>query len=119
MVGFCSGTIAGLVAATPASGFIPPWASVVLGVVTGAVCNYSTKSECYSLAFSPQCTNWNDPVKYLIGIDDALDLFAEHAMGGILGLLANGLFADNAIIALDDVNTAVPGKSNTCSVTQS
>ncbi|CAE6519277.1 unnamed protein product [Rhizoctonia solani] len=91
MVGFCSGTIAGLVAATPASGFITFWGSVVLGVVTGAVCNYSTK------------------IKYLIGIDDALDLFAEHAVGGILGLLANGLFADTALIALDGVNTAVPG----------
>ncbi|QRV74882.1 ammonium transporter [Ceratobasidium sp. AG-Ba] len=91
MVGFCSGTIAGLVAATPASGYIPPWASVVLGIVTGAVCNYATK------------------IKYLVGIDDALDLFAEHAVGGILGLLANGLFADDVIIALDGVNTAVPG----------
>ncbi|KAF8666762.1 Ammonium transporter [Rhizoctonia solani] len=91
MVGFCSGTIAGLVAATPASGFITLWGSVVLGVVTGAVCNYATK------------------IKYLIGIDDALDLFAEHAIGGILGLLANGLFADTALIALDGVNTAVPG----------
>jgi len=48
-------------------------------------------------------------IKYLVGIDDALDLFAEHAIGGMLGLLANGLFADNEIIALDDVNTAVPG----------
>ncbi|KAG8748091.1 hypothetical protein FRC10_008824 [Ceratobasidium sp. 414] len=86
MVGFCSGTIAGLVAATPASGFIPPWGSVVLGIVTGAVL-----------------------VKYLIGIDDALDLFAEHAVGGILGLLANGLFADGEIIALDGVNIGVPG----------
>ncbi|CAE6515123.1 unnamed protein product [Rhizoctonia solani] len=91
MVGGCSGTIAGLVAATPASGFITLWGSVILGVVTGAVCNYATK------------------IKYLIGIDDALDLFAEHAIGGILGLLANGLFADTALIALDGVNTAVPG----------
>lgn len=43
MVGFCSGTIAGLVAATPASGYIPLWASVILGSVVGAVCNYATK----------------------------------------------------------------------------
>ncbi|CAE6494073.1 unnamed protein product, partial [Rhizoctonia solani] len=86
-------TQVGLVAATPASGFITLWGSVVLGVVTGAVCNYSTK------------------LKYLIGIDDALDLFAEHAIGGILGLLANGLFADSALIALDGVNTAVPSSS--------
>lgn len=45
MVGFCSGTIAGLVAATPSSGYINPWASVVVGVLSGALCNLGTKSE--------------------------------------------------------------------------
>ncbi|KAG8964582.1 hypothetical protein FRC03_001612 [Tulasnella sp. 419] len=91
MVGFCSGTIAGLVAATPSSGMIPPWASVVLGIVTGAAANYSTK------------------IKHMIRIDDALDLFAEHGMAGIIGLLFNGIFAADYIISLDDVNTAIPG----------
>lgn len=43
-VGFCSGLISGLVAATPASGFIPLWASAILGVVTGIGSNYGTKS---------------------------------------------------------------------------
>lgn len=47
MIGLCSGTIAGLVAATPTSGFIPLWASFLLGIVSGAVCNYGTKSENY------------------------------------------------------------------------
>jgi hypothetical protein len=41
----CSGTISGLVAATPASGFIPPWASIILGVTVGCVSNFSTKSK--------------------------------------------------------------------------
>ncbi|KAI6159508.1 ammonium transporter [Pisolithus thermaeus] len=91
MVGFCSGSIAGLVAATPASGYIHPWASVIMGIVTGAVCNYATK------------------VKFLVGIDDALDLFAEHAVGGIIGLLFNGFFASHSIIALDGVNVNVNG----------
>ncbi|KAI0666319.1 ammonium transporter [Trametes maxima] len=91
MVGFCSGTIAGLVAATPASGYIPQWAAFVMGIVVGAVSNYSTK------------------LKYLLRIDDALDLCAEHAIGGMLGLLFNALFADSAIIALDGVNTAANG----------
>jgi len=45
MVGWCSGCISGLVAATPTSGFIPLWASVILGVVTGIVSNFSTKSK--------------------------------------------------------------------------
>lgn len=48
MVGWCSGTISGLVAATPASGYLPPWASVVLGITTGVVCNYATKSKSVS-----------------------------------------------------------------------
>ena len=41
----CSGTIAGLIAATPASGFIHPWAAVIMGVISGALCNYTTKCE--------------------------------------------------------------------------
>lgn len=48
-------------------------------------------------------------VKFLVGIDDALDLFAEHAVGGILGLLFNALFADTEVIALDGVNLEVAG----------
>ncbi|KAI0358991.1 ammonium transporter [Trametes cingulata] len=91
MVGFCSGTIAGLVVATPASGYVPQWAALVLGVVVGAVSNYSTK------------------LKYILRIDDALDLCAEHAIGGMVGLLGNALFADSEIIALDGVNTSANG----------
>ena len=48
-------------------------------------------------------------VKFLIRIDDALDLFAEHAVGGIIGLLFNGLFTETELIALDGVNTAILG----------
>jgi len=90
-VGFCSGTIAGLVAATPACGFIPPWASFIMGVVAGCLCNVGTK------------------LKFYLGVDDALDLTAEHAIGGIIGLLANGFFGTKAVISLDDVNTSVVG----------
>ncbi|VDC01963.1 unnamed protein product [Peniophora sp. CBMAI 1063] len=90
-VGFCSGTIAGLVAATPASGNIPTWAAVVMGIVTGAVCNYATK------------------LKFLMRIDDALDLFAEHAIGGVIGLVFNAIFAQQTIISLDGVNTSISG----------
>jgi Amt family ammonium transporter len=45
----------------------------------------------------------------LVRIDDALDLFAEHAVGGMVGLLLNGFFASGQIIALDDVNTSIVG----------
>lgn len=89
LVGWCSGTISGLVAATPASGFIPPWASIVLGVVTGVCCNFGTK------------------IKFLVGIDDSLDVFAEHGIGGIVGLIFNALFGAGYIIGLDGVNTGV------------
>ncbi|KAI9800118.1 MAG: hypothetical protein M1833_003445 [Piccolia ochrophora] len=88
MVAWCSGTISGLVAATPASGFIPPWASVILGIVTGVAANYGTK------------------VKFLLKIDDSMDVFSEHGLAGIVGLLFNALFGADYIIGLDGVNTA-------------
>jgi ammonium transporter, Amt family len=68
-VGWCSGAIAGLVAITPASGYVPPWSAVVFGVVGALACNYATK------------------LKFLIGVDDALDIFAVHGIGGIVGNL--------------------------------
>ena len=91
LVGWCSGTISGLVAATPASGVITPWASILLGVVAGVACNFGTK------------------IKFMIGIDDALDVFAEHAIGGIVGLLFNAFFAADYIIGLDGVNMGAAG----------
>ncbi|KAI1259395.1 ammonium transporter [Xylariaceae sp. FL1019] len=83
VVGFCSGAIAGLVAITPASGFVTPWAAVIFGVVGGIGCNLATK------------------LKFLIGVDDALDIFAVHAIGGIIGNLLTGIFAADYIAALD------------------
>ena len=91
LVGWCSGTISGLVAATPASGVITPWASIALGVVAGIACNFGTK------------------IKFMIRIDDALDVFAEHAIGGMVGLLFNGFFAADYIIGLDGVNMTATG----------
>ncbi|KAI9812043.1 MAG: hypothetical protein M1827_004936 [Pycnora praestabilis] len=87
MVGWCSGCISGLVAATPASGYITPWGAIILGIVTGITCNYGTK------------------LKFLVRIDDSMDVFAEHGIAGMLGLLANALFGANYIIGLDGVNT--------------
>lgn len=83
MVGACSGLISGLVAATPSSGMIPLWASVILGVVTGIGCNLSTK------------------VKYLLKIDDSLDVFAEHGVAGIIGLLFNAILGSRTVISYD------------------
>jgi len=91
VVSFCSGTIAGLVSANAASGFVPPWASVVTGIAAGFICNFATK------------------LKFKFGIDDTLDIAAQHAVGGIVGLLANAFFATNAVIKLDGVNYNVQG----------
>lgn len=55
MVGFCSGTIAGLVAATPASGYIPPWAALVMGVLAGSICNFCTKRQSLAILCGIRC----------------------------------------------------------------
>lgn len=82
-VGFCSGAIAGLVAITPASGFVPAWAAVIYGVVGAIVCNFATK------------------LKFVLGIDDGLDIFAEHAVGGMAGNILTAFFAADYIAHLD------------------
>lgn len=89
MVGWCSGCISGLVAATPTSGLIPPWASIVLGVVVGIASNFGTK------------------IKFWINIDDSMDNFTQHGIAGIVGLIFNGLFAADYIIGLDGVSTGI------------
>jgi Amt family ammonium transporter len=91
VVGFCSGAISGLVAITPAAGYVAPWASVVFGVVGGAGCNVATK------------------YKFLLGIDEALDVFAVHGVGGIAGNLLTGIFAADYITALDPSLTPASG----------
>jgi Amt family ammonium transporter len=91
MVGFCSGIISGLVAATPASGFINIHSSILLGVVAGACCNWATK------------------LKFLLRIDDSMDVFAEHGVGGIVGLIFNALFGADYIISLDGINNNITG----------
>jgi ammonium transporter, Amt family len=92
MVGLCSGFISGLVAATPASGFITPHASIFLGVAAGVCANFGTK------------------IKYLIRIDDSMDVFAEHGIAGMIGLLFNGLFAADHIVGLDGFNVGIGGQ---------
>lgn len=89
-VGFCSGVVAGLVAITPGSGFVPAWSAVVYGVVGAAGANYATK------------------LKFVLGIDDALDIFAEHAVGGFIGNVLTAFFAADYIAHLDGF-TEIPG----------
>ncbi|KAF2182256.1 ammonium transporter [Zopfia rhizophila CBS 207.26] len=89
-VGFCSGVIAGLVAITPGSGFVPAWAAVIYGVCGGIGCNYATK------------------LKYFLRCDDALDIFAVHAVGGFMGNILTAFFAADYIAHLDGY-TIIPG----------
>jgi len=93
-VGFCSGVVAGLVAITPGSGYVPAWSAVVYGVVAGVACNYGTK------------------LKYLLRIDDSLDVFAVHAIGGLCGNLLTGLFAADYIVRLDGFSSISGGFLN-------
>lgn len=79
-LGMVSGAVAGLVAITPASGFVNPIASIIIGFVAGVIC--------YSMVVF---------VKPKLGYDDALDAFNVHAIGGAWGAIATGLFADPLI----------------------
>jgi Amt family ammonium transporter len=78
-LGVGSGVVAGLVAITPASGFVGPLSAVIIGLVAGVVCFFAVR------------------VKPRFGYDDALDVV--HAVGGIWGALATGLFASVAVNA--------------------
>lgn len=80
LFGFCSGVVAGLVAITPAAGFVSVVPAIIIGVVVSIVC---------FLAVSV--------VKPKLGYDDSLDAFGVHGIGGIWGALATGLFASKAV----------------------
>jgi ammonium transporter, Amt family len=78
-LGFVSGAVAGLVAITPAAGFVTPMAAIIIGAVGGALC--------YSIMLWRQAK----------GVDESLDAWAVHGMGGLWGALATGIFAVAAI----------------------
>ena len=77
-----AGAVAGLVGITPAAGFVTPSSAIVIGFGAGLLCYFG-------LGF----------VKNILKVDDALDVFAVHGIGGIWGALATGLFADSAVNA--------------------
>ena len=76
VLGIISGAIAGLVAITPASGFVDPIGALIIGLVAGAVCYWGATS-----------------LKNAFGYDDSLDVFAIHGLGGIVGAILTGVFA--------------------------
>jgi ammonium transporter, Amt family len=84
MLGFASGAVAGLVAITPASGFVNVTGSLAIGLAAGVFCYVGATS-----------------LKRLLGADDALDVFGIHGVGGLVGAILTGVFADKAISGLD------------------
>jgi len=83
VLGMISGAVAGLVAITPASGFVTPMGSLWIGIAAGIVC--------YLAAV---------PMKRAFGYDDALDAWGVHGVGGALGAVLTGVFANSAINSL-------------------
>ena len=80
VLGILSGAIAGLVAITPASGYVAPIGALLIGIASGAVCYWGA--------------TW---LKNKLGFDDSLDVFAVHGLGGIVGAFLTGVFAVEAI----------------------
>lgn len=80
-LGVASGLVAGLVAITPAAGYVAPWAAVLIGAI-GAV-------ACYAGVLA----------KYKYGYDDSLDAFGVHGVGGLVGALLTGVFSDKRLNA--------------------
>ncbi len=80
VLGIISGAVAGLVAITPASGFVDPTGALVIGLVAGVGCYLGATS-----------------LKHALGYDDSLDAFGVHGVGGIIGAVLTGVFAKEAI----------------------
>jgi Amt family ammonium transporter len=76
MLGAASGAVAGLVAITPACGYVGPMGSIVIGLLAGVFCLWGVTG-----------------LKSILGADDSLDVFGVHGVGGILGALLTGVFA--------------------------
>jgi ammonium transporter, Amt family len=80
VLGIISGAVAGLVAITPASGFVDPSGALIIGIAAGILCYFAATS-----------------MKHAFGYDDSLDVFGIHGVGGIVGAILTGVFASEAI----------------------
>lgn len=88
-LGLATGALAGLVAITPAAGFVQPWAAPIFGGVVSIICYYTLR--------------WRSHSK----IDESLDAFAVHGMGGVWGAIATGIFA---VVGATSLITGNPGQ---------
>ena len=80
LLGLCSGLVAGLVAITPASGYVSPTSALIIGSVAGVACYWGATA-----------------LKRLLRADDSLDVFGVHGIGGIVGCLMTGVFASKSV----------------------
>jgi Amt family ammonium transporter len=92
VLGAASGAVAGLVAITPASGFVLPGGALVIGIAAGVGCFWASTS-----------------LKHMLGYDDSLDAFGVHGIGGIIGALLTGVFAYGPLSATDASPDGSPG----------
>jgi Amt family ammonium transporter len=90
VLGVISGAIAGLVAITPASGWVFPGAALIIGVVAGIGCFWGSTT-----------------LKKMLGYDDSLDAFGVHGIGGIIGAMLTGVFAYGGLYIADDAAKAL------------
>jgi Amt family ammonium transporter len=92
VLGAASGAVAGLVAITPASGFVLPGGALVIGIAAGVICFWSATS-----------------LKHLLGYDDSLDAFGVHGIGGMVGAILTGWFSFGPLSATDATPDGSPG----------
>ena len=93
VLGIISGAVAGLVAITPASGFVDPTGALILGLIAGAVCYWGATG-----------------LKHAFGYDDSLDAFGVHGVGGIVGAILTGVFASEAVGGTPGLLEGNPGQ---------
>jgi Amt family ammonium transporter len=82
-IGAATGAVAGLVAVTPAAGFVEPWGAILIGLAAGAICFGAVE------------------LKPRLGYDDSLDVVGVHMVGGIVGALLTGILASSAVNAFE------------------
>jgi ammonium transporter, Amt family len=92
VLGIVSGAVAGLVAITPASGFVLPGGAIAIGVAAGVICFWAATG-----------------LKHMLGYDDSLDCFGVHGVGGIVGALLTGVFSFGPLSATDASPDGSPG----------
>ena len=94
VLGICSGAVAGLVAITPASGFVDPRGALIIGIAAGVFCYWGTTG-----------------LKHAFGYDDSLDAFGIHGVGGTVGALLTGVLAVSAISGDPAKNGLIDGNA--------